>query len=157
MEAKGFKTSGSFPGASWSSILSDPARESFPGLQLLPKARAPIALIPRHLPTIRPASLLGQRNPQTALLRLAAVCVPRGCKVEDSLCPLPCTLSNSFGVGLYSGAPFILAHGPPSPPAGPWAPSVPGNPPRIFPTCLGGVSLRPVDEQTEAEGSPQKR
>lgn len=35
--------------------------------------------------------------------------------------------------------------------------SCPHSPnPRIFPTCLGGVSLRPVDEQTEAERSPKK-
>ena len=46
--------------------------------------------------------------------------------------------------------------GPPLPPAGPWAPFVLCSPPRIFPTCLGRVSLRPGDEQTEAEKSPKR-
>lgn len=163
---KRLKTFGSFPGASWSRILSELLRNPSADLQLAPssslhpppplKAREVIALIPGPLPTIHPASPAGTVTHR--LLRLAARPVATVCKDpceflrqrRDSV-PCPALWGTASELGSTSVPPLSSSGG-----QGHGLLPTLASPQRVFLPCLGGMSLRPADEQTEAERSPKK-
>lgn len=146
---RGFRTLGSVPGAPLSSVLWDSAPDPCPALQLPPKARQVTALVLRRLLPSRPLPCFppGQRNslsssseaqhPTCSHSLHGPLQIPRAQERLASWALLQCSAHPLPP----SEAPINRSLCPLQPPR------------RTFPTCLGRVSLRPVEEQTEAGSS----